>query len=404
MDVLDRLGERVPEGGGLRRIVLFGPETGAAHLSCVLVRLPPGHEFALHTHPRSEDCFFVLAGSGEAFEPWGAHPIAAPSGVWIPTGRAHGLRAGAGGMLEIGFQSPPDHTAVPCAGGFEVPGRARLLARSLARGERAAAVAAPWRPAFPERPTWRWLDARSAMLASGGRMLLEAGEGEAAIVVASGGIEIGEPRAARLSAPAVVRLAAGDALAASASADGTLLITVIARPRRDERLETPRLVLDPFRPADLDELHRLFNDGSVRRFLLGDALVPRAWVADEIAASEGRFAESGAGLWAVREKGAGTIAGFAGFRPFHDPPETQLLYGLLPAHWRRGLATEAARAVVTHAFGALHFRRVVAAADRPNEASIRLMRRLGMRHERDTADGEWGTVFYVVTDAEWAGA
>ena len=38
------------------------------------------------------------------------------------------------------------------------------------------------------------------------------------------------------------------------------------------------------------------------------------------------------------------LVGFVGFRPFFDPPELQLLYGLLPAYWGRGLATEPAGA------------------------------------------------------------
>lgn len=166
-------------------------------------------------------------------------------------------------------------------------------------------------------------------------------------------------------------------------------------------LETPRLALVPFAPADRAALHRVFTDAHVRRYLLDDALVGLDWVDDEIAASAGRFAEGGAGLWSVRERGAAEIIGFTGFRPFFDPPELQLLYALLPEHWGRGLATEAARAAVAHAFGVLDFSRVVAAADRPNEPSIRVVKRLGMRLERETDDGQWGTVFYAIYREDW---
>jgi quercetin dioxygenase-like cupin family protein len=117
MEVLERLQDLVPDDAAdVRRIVLFGPQTGARDLSAVLVRVPSAHEFSLHTHPGSEDCFFVLSGWGEALEPNGRFPIAAPAGVWIPAGHPHGLRAGSGGMLEVGFQSPADHTAVPFEG------------------------------------------------------------------------------------------------------------------------------------------------------------------------------------------------------------------------------------------------------------------------------------------------
>ncbi len=102
MDILESLQERLPETGALQRIVIFGSETGAQYLSAVLVRVPAGHEFPLHTHPRSEDCFFALAGAGAATEPGRALPIAAPAGVWIPAGHPHGLAAGPEGMLEVG--------------------------------------------------------------------------------------------------------------------------------------------------------------------------------------------------------------------------------------------------------------------------------------------------------------
>ena len=114
MEILESLHDRLPETGKLQRIVIVSPETGARYLSAVLVRIPAGHEFPLHKHPLSEDCFFALSGGGEAIEPRASVSISAPSGVWIPKGHPHGLRAGPAGMLELGVQAPSDPTAVAC--------------------------------------------------------------------------------------------------------------------------------------------------------------------------------------------------------------------------------------------------------------------------------------------------
>lgn len=151
MEILERLQDRIPDTGRLQRVVLFGRETGSRDLSAVLVRLPAAHEFLLHTHPGSEDCFFVLAGSGEALEPSGRLPIAAPAGVWIPAGHPHGLRAGAEGMLEVGFQSPADHTAVPFGntGGNEL--RSSLVVYSYRSAPAPGTSPGKWSSAFPER-------------------------------------------------------------------------------------------------------------------------------------------------------------------------------------------------------------------------------------------------------------
>jgi RimJ/RimL family protein N-acetyltransferase len=54
------------------------------------------------------------------------------------------------------------------------------------------------------------------------------------------------------------------------------------------------------------------------------------------------------------------------------------VYGLLPAYWGRGLATEAARAALDYLWETGRAR-VYARTDAPNEKSIAVLRRLGMR-------------------------
>ena len=162
-------------------------------------------------------------------------------------------------------------------------------------------------------------------------------------------------------------------------------------------LETSRLQLRPVGQTDLSALTELFRDSEVRRYLLDDMLVPETWVEDEIQASDRRFQSGSGGLWAVRKEGSAEIIGFAGFREFFDPPELQLLYGMHPASWGHGFATEAATAVMEFGFQALGFEEIRAATDLPNEASIRVLERLGMSRDRVTEDGAFGTVFYRIS-------
>jgi RimJ/RimL family protein N-acetyltransferase len=166
---------------------------------------------------------------------------------------------------------------------------------------------------------------------------------------------------------------------------------------------TERLTLRPFAAEDVDDLHDLFTDADVRRHLLDDTVVSREWVEEEIVSSQARFVESGCGLWTIADQGRDGIVGFVGFRPFFDPPELQLLYGLLPSHWGRGFATEAAAAALDYAFGVLGLEEVRAATDVPNTSSVAVLRRLGMRERRRTADGVDGTVFFQLFASEWPG-
>lgn len=148
-------------------------------------------------------------------------------------------------------------------------------------------------------------------------------------------------------------------------------------------LRTARLVLTPFAPEDAEELLAIFRNREIRRYLLDDVIRSPDWVAEEIAASGRRFAEGKLGLWSLRLHGAPAIIGFAGFLPVRGV--SQLMYGLLPAYWRQGLATEAARAVIEAARAAGR-REIVAATDIPNEASQQVLRRLGFI-EQARSDG-----------------
>ncbi|MGH2520966.1 MAG: GNAT family N-acetyltransferase, partial [Anaerolineales bacterium] len=62
-----------------------------------------------------------------------------------------------------------------------------------------------------------------------------------------------------------------------------------------------------------------------------------------------------------------------------------------------GYATEAARALIGYAFRELNLRRIVATTDYTNEASIAVMRRLGMRIEKNPyPEPEWFQVVGVL--------
>src|SRR5262245_58754509 len=73
---------------------------------------------------------------------------------------------------------------------------------------------------------------------------------------------------------------------------------------------------------------------------------------------------------------------------FHDPPQLELLYGIAPDRWNKGLATEAAIAMIGYGFEVLGFERIEASTDALNAASVRVMARAGMRFwKREITNG-----------------
>jgi hypothetical protein len=115
------------------------------------------------------------------------------------------------------------------------------------------------------------------------------------------------------------------------------------------RIETARLMMRPFAIDDVDDLHRLWVDPGVRKFLWDDQVIPRETAIAVVESSIESFVNHGFGFWAICFKNDPELIGFGGLRHFTEDgaeeSEVEILYGVAPAHWGKGIATEAAGAV-----------------------------------------------------------
>lgn len=154
------------------------------------------------------------------------------------------------------------------------------------------------------------------------------------------------------------------------------------------RLETERLTLRSCTMDDVDELHALWTDAGVRKYLWDDAVIDRETVMEVVQASEEDWADHGIGLFCAVLRNDDGIIGFCGVRRYPPDEEWELLYGFLPSYWGQGLAVEASRAVLGLAFEKLPVKRIAGRTDPPNRASVRVLEKLGMRFEgRSSAEG-----------------
>ncbi|MBV9808685.1 MAG: GNAT family N-acetyltransferase [Solirubrobacterales bacterium] len=155
-----------------------------------------------------------------------------------------------------------------------------------------------------------------------------------------------------------------------------------------DELRTSRLLLRRWRVQDQLEMARINRDPEVGRYL------NRPVDEEAVAAFFGQIVEHwerhGFGPWALEswEPGhAGRFLGFAGLA--HVPPflaaagpAPELGWRLDPSAWRRGLATEAARAARDDAFLRLGLPEVVSIIHPENERSRRVAAKLGMHEDR----------------------
>jgi [ribosomal protein S5]-alanine N-acetyltransferase len=87
------------------------------------------------------------------------------------------------------------------------------------------------------------------------------------------------------------------------------------------------------------------------------------------------------GLWLIILPTTEALAGWCGLRPGNSPIEPELLFGLAAGERKRGIATEAVRAVLAYALALPNIQSVWAATGENNFASTAVMKRAGMSFE-----------------------
>jgi RimJ/RimL family protein N-acetyltransferase len=148
-------------------------------------------------------------------------------------------------------------------------------------------------------------------------------------------------------------------------------------------LRTPRVLLRQWQDRDREPFAALNADLEVMEHFPG--ILSRAEsdaLADRIMSG---IEERGWGPWAAELTATGTFAGFVGLNPVTFEatftPAIEIEWRLAPRYWGQGLATEAARAVLAHAFGPLDLDEIVSFTATTNLRSQRVMQKLGMHHD-----------------------
>ncbi|HEX2190623.1 MAG TPA: GNAT family N-acetyltransferase [Longimicrobiaceae bacterium] len=148
-------------------------------------------------------------------------------------------------------------------------------------------------------------------------------------------------------------------------------------------IRTARLALRRLSLADAEFILELVNDPDWLRNI-GDRGVrtledARGYL---LRGPMAMYEQLGYGLWRVELRDDGEPIGICGLVRRDALPDVDVGFAFLPRFRARGYAYEAAAATVEYAERALGLSRVVAVVSPGNDASIRLLEKLGMRRER----------------------
>ena len=147
-------------------------------------------------------------------------------------------------------------------------------------------------------------------------------------------------------------------------------------------LETARLSLRRPSERDTDGLARMFADARYMRFFGVGETADRAASWRAIAGALGHWALRGYGFFAVEESASGQFIGWTGLLNPEGWPGIEIAWGIAPASWGHGFATEASKSVLEYAFDRLRLPRLVSIIHPENAASIRVAMKIGERFER----------------------
>lgn len=155
--------------------------------------------------------------------------------------------------------------------------------------------------------------------------------------------------------------------------------------------ESQHLLGRHVRAGDVDALLAVYGDADAMRWVGDGEPLTRAQCVEWVAVCARNYRTRGYGLSALVERTSGEIIGFCGLVHPAGQAEPELKYALRREHWGRGLATEAARAMLAYARDGLGLRHAIATAYPQNLASLRVLRKAGMQPSPTRTDSD-GTV------------
>ncbi len=144
-------------------------------------------------------------------------------------------------------------------------------------------------------------------------------------------------------------------------------------------LETERLVLRTFTPEDAKMFYDLCKDPEVLKYVHEKPLESEEEALQILTHKilKEQYEKFGYGRWAIHLKKNGLFIGWCGLRNQNN--EIDLGYRLKKRFWNKGFASEAAAATLNYGFKELGLEKIHAKALLENEASIQVMKKIGMQ-------------------------
>ncbi|MDT5268996.1 MAG: hypothetical protein QOH49_1182 [Acidobacteriota bacterium] len=168
-----------------------------------------------------------------------------------------------------------------------------------------------------------------------------------------------------------------------------------------DELETARLRLRLFTPADLDRMCEITRNPEVTRYIGYGHPLSREETQANLEKIMNGFRRRGYGRWALERRDTGVLIGYCGLSSGNPDVGVELAYMLTREEWGKGLALEAARASLRYGFEALGGDSIAGLTFHDNGRSRKVLERLGMKFIRDARYYDFDCVHYAIAREDW---
>lgn len=147
-------------------------------------------------------------------------------------------------------------------------------------------------------------------------------------------------------------------------------------------LESSCIRLRGIREDDIDDLFTLFSNPEVMRYWSHSPMTTRQEAIDYANTLLESLAKREALRWIIAELASDRMIGTCALYDINpEHARAGLGYALMPEHWGKGLATEAASLAISYGFLELGLHRIEADTEPNNERSNNVLERLGFQRE-----------------------
>lgn len=147
-------------------------------------------------------------------------------------------------------------------------------------------------------------------------------------------------------------------------------------------LETERLRLVEIGEEFIENVYNIFSNEEIIRFYGMSPFTNKEQAGNLIKSFSKSFQEKRSMRWGVILKETSEFVGTVGLNNLQiSSKRTEIGYDLLPEHWRKGIISEAVEAVIHYCFDELDLYRIGAVTFPENEASYKLLLKIGFQKE-----------------------